>query len=71
MVEEGLEVILQPLVIIIFNILAKSFYELFLGNILRNVDAFEFTIQEFFDYISVKRLLPPFYAYKFFLALAI
>ena len=61
MVEERLEVILQPLVVIIFNILAKSFYELFLRNILRNVDAFEFTIKEFFNYISIKRVYTPSY----------
>jgi len=56
MVEEGLEVSLQPLVIIVLNILAKGFYKLLLGNILRNVDVFEFTIKEFFNHISIKHL---------------
>jgi hypothetical protein len=60
MIEERLEIIRQPLVVIILNILAKCFYKLFLRNTLRNFQLyiFELAIKEFFNNVSVKYLLP-------------
>ena len=72
MLKEGLEVVLQPVIVVVLNILAEGFYQRFPGNILGDFYPLKLTVQEFPHHISIKHVLPSFLgAYKVFLVLAI
>jgi len=58
-VEEGLEVILQPFVVVVLDVVAKSFYELVLVDIFGYFYAFKLAVEEFSNNVSIKHVLFP------------